>query len=88
MASFTTFLDILPDPSNPIGDAGQALATNSGGVAGPGFASVKLSSNRNTMVDKTNSGRSVARSIAGHTWKVGITYNPLTRDQFEPVYSF
>ena len=88
MASFTTFLDILPDPSNPIGDAGQALATNSGGVAGPGFATVKLSSNRNTMVDKTNSGRSVARSIAGHTWKVGITYNPLTRDQFEPVYSF
>ena len=88
MASFTTFLDILPDPSNPIGDAGQALATNSGGVAGPGFASVKLSSNRNTMVDKTNSGRSVARSIAGHTWKVGITYNPLTRDEFEPVYSF
>jgi len=88
MATFATFLDILPDPNNPIGEAGQALATNSGGTAGPGFASVKLSSNRKTIVDKTNSGRSVARAIAGHTWKVGITYNPLTRDQFEPVYSF
>ena len=88
MASFTSFLDILPDPSNPIGDAGQALATGSSGVAGPCFASVKLSSNRKTIVDKTNSGRAVSRSIAGHTWKVGITYNPLTRDEFEPVFSF
>ena len=88
MATFSSFLDILPDPVNPIGDAGQALATGSGGAAGPGFASVKLSSNRNTMLDRTNSGRAVARSIAGHSWKVDINYNPLTRDEFEPVYSF
>ena len=95
MASFTEFLDILPDPNNPIGAAGQALAVGSSGVAGhdygiagPGFASVKLSSSRKTIVSKTNSGRAVARAIAGHTWKVDINYNPLTRDQFEPVYGF
>ena len=95
MASFTTFLDILPDPNTPIGDAGQALATGSGaspgqayGIVGPGFSSVKLSSNKKTMVSKTNSGRAVSRSIAGHTWQVDIKYNPLTRDQFEPVYGF
>jgi hypothetical protein len=85
------FMDILPDPNTRILDSGIAGVNTAGsltGNTGPGFASVKLSSNRKTMVDKTNSGRSVARSIAGHTWKVGITYNPLTRDQFEPVYSF
>jgi len=32
MANFTSFLDILPDPNNPIGDAGQALATGRGRV--------------------------------------------------------
>ena len=45
MAQFTSFLDILPDPNNPIGNAGQA-----GGTDGPGFATVKLSSNKNLMI--------------------------------------
>jgi len=88
MATFGAFLDTLPDPNTPIGDAGQALAVGSGGVAGPGFSSIRVSSNRKTMVDKTNSGRAVSRAIAGHTWNIEINYNPLTRDQFEPVYNF
>ena len=44
MANFTSFLDILPDPSHPIGVGGEALATGSGGTNGPGFASVSFSS--------------------------------------------
>jgi hypothetical protein len=88
MATFSSFLDILPDPTNPIGISGQALATNSGGTAGPGFASVQFSSEAPIQVSRTNSGRVLTRAIAGHKWKIQISYNPMTRDQFEPVYNF
>jgi len=88
MATFTSFLDILPDPNNPIGDGGQALATGSGGVAGPGFKSVRFSSDSPTQVSRTNSGRVITRRMAGQRWDIGITYNPMTRDQFEPVFNF
>jgi len=88
MATFTSFLDILPDPNNPIGDAGQALATNSGGVAGPGFASIKFTSNAPTQVSRTNSGRVITRRKAGQKWDIAISYNPMTRDQFEPIFNF
>ena len=88
MATFTSFLDILPDPSNPIGIGGQALATSSGGTNGPGFASVSFSSESPIQMSRTNSGRVITRSIAGHKWSIQIKYNPMTRDQFEPVYNF
>ena len=85
MATFTSFLDILPDPNNKIGEAGQALGS---GDAGPGFASVRFSSQAPTQVSRTNSGRVITRRVAGQKWDIGITYNPMTRDQFEPVYNF
>ena len=88
MATFSSFLDILPDPTNPIGISGQALATNSGGTNGPGFASVEFFSEAPIQVSRTNSGRVLTRAIAGHKWKIQISYNPMTRDQFEPVYNF
>ena len=88
MATFTSFLDTLPDPDNPIGPGGQALATGSGGTDGPGFASVTFTSEAPIQVSRTNSGRLLTRSIAGHKWAINIKYNPMTRDQFEPVYSF
>ena len=83
MAAFTSFLDILPDPNNSIGDAGQAS-----GTLGPGFASVRFSSNAPTQVSRTNSGRVITRRIAGQRWDISITYNPMTRADFEPVYNF
>tara|TARA_Y100000361_G_scaffold123773_1_gene116566 strand:+ start:312 stop:1064 length:753 start_codon:yes stop_codon:yes gene_type:complete len=83
MAVFTSFQDILPDPNNQIGDAGHAT-----GTAGPGFASVNLSSDNKVSKNLTNSGRLIARAIAYHSWKINIKYNPMTRAQFEPVYNF
>jgi hypothetical protein len=83
MAVFTNYLDILPDPNNPIGDGGQA-----GGTAGPGYASVKLASESPVIRDKTNSGRHLARANASHNWNIDISYNPMTRLQFEPIYNF
>lgn len=85
MAAFTDFSNVLPDPNNKIGDAGQV---DSSGGAGPGFASVSISSEAPIMQQRTNSGRLVSRSEAGHKFSVSITYNPLTRAEFEPVYSF
>ena len=83
MASFSSFQNILPDPNNEIGDAGQVS-----GTAGPGFASVSISSEQKTLRDRTNSGRILARAKTGHKWNIKIKYNPMTRADFEPVYNF
>ena len=88
MSNFASFANILPDPANYISDAGSAVSSDTGAVYGPGFASVKFTSNTPTMVGKTNSGRLVSRRVAGQTWKISIKYNPMTRDQFEPIYNF
>lgn len=83
MAAFNSFQDVLPDPNNSIGNAGQAT-----GSAGPGYASVELTSENKNMRSRTNSGRLISRSIAYHTWKVNIGYNPMTRGDFENIYNF
>ena len=86
MASFSSFLDTLPVPvtGNKIGDAGQV--DNSGG--GIGFASVKFSSEQPVSISRSNSGRVISRAIVSHKYRISVTYNPMTREQFEPVYSF
>ena len=59
--SFPSFQTVLPDPNNTIGDAGQPA-----GTAGPGYASVQLTSDQPTLRDRTNSGRILARAIVLH----------------------
>ena len=81
-----SFTDRLPDPNWTIDTTGAGHATSY--TAGPGFKSIKFSSAAPIQVSRTNSGRVITRSIAGHTWKIGITYNPMTREAFEPIYSF
>ena len=78
------FTNILPDPNNAYNDAGQAA----GSQKGPGYASVKLASEHEIMKTKTNSGRMITRDNSHHKWTIDITYNPMTREEFEPVYSF
>lgn len=80
------FLDILPDPNISIKNSGKV-----GGGSdpyGPGFVSVKLASNLPVAMNRTNSGRSIQRSLLAHSWSIDITYNQLTRDEFEPINSF
>ena len=88
MTTCTSYLDVLPDPNYPIGDAGQILATSSGGTAGPGFASVSLSFEQPRHKDSNNSGRVPIRDVLPQQGKLQITYNPMTREQFDPVYTF
>jgi hypothetical protein len=78
-----TYQNILPDPNNPIGPAGENTGTN-----GPGYKSVSLTSVAPIMKTRTNSGRTVTRAVVGHSWKIKIGYNPMTRAEFEPIYNF
>ena len=88
MALFTSFQNILPDPNNYITYAGSISSSGTGAALGPGFTSVKFTSNQPTMMTRTNSGRVITRSVAAHSWKIGIQYNSLTREEFEPVFAF
>jgi hypothetical protein len=81
-----TFTDRLPDPTWTIHTSGAGHASSY--TAGPGFKTIKLSSNSPVQVSRTNSGRVITRQVAGHKWSMDITYNPMTREEFEPVYSF
>jgi len=83
--AFNSFANRLPDPNYKITESGN---NSSSGLAGPGFKTVKFSSEQPTSFSRTNSGRVITRAIVGHNWKINITYNPMTRDQFEPVYNF
>lgn len=78
--------NILPDPVNKISAAGEADNVN--GKAGPGFAKIKFKSSYQTQVSRTVSGRGVTASPGFHTWEFDINYNPITREEFEPVASF
>ena len=82
--AFSSFSNRLPDPNYAIAETGEGGT----GTVGPGFATLKVTANQPTSVSVTNSGRTTARSIAGHRWKIVITYNPLTRAEFEPIYNF
>ena len=84
--AFTSFQIMLPDPNNGVGIAGNASTATAD--KGPGFASVSISSGTPIQVSRTNSGRVISRSAAGHKFEMKIEYNPMTREQFEPVYSF
>lgn len=77
--------NILPDPFNTIDREGEDV---SGGVAGPGFKSVKLSSVQEVLTDRSRSGITYRRINQYHQWKLDIRYNELTEAQFNTVYPF
>lgn len=85
MPTFTSFSDLLPDPINKINNAGAADAS---GNAGPGFAKIKFTSDNTTQVSRTISGRGVTASPSYHSWSFDISYNPMTRDEFDPIGTF
>ena len=88
MAIFTDFSNVLPNPSNSIAYDGSSKSGNAGYAAGPGYASVKVSSNFRTSKDMTNTGRHVARAKAFQNYNVDIRYNNLTQEEFNTVFGF
>lgn len=85
MATFNSFSNILPDPVRKITDQGDI---DSSGVPGPGFSALHFVSNEEVQVSRTNSGRGVSRDQEVQYWSFTIRYNPLTREQFDPVDAF
>jgi hypothetical protein len=84
MATFSAYTNTLPDPNNAIAETGAAT----GNVKGPGYRAVKLSSEHKIMNTRTNSGRLISRELSGHKWNISISYNPMTREEFEPINTF
>lgn len=76
---------ILPDPNHPINAAGQADVS---GIKGPGYAGVSLNSVQPLMKYSSNSWRKDIDEAYHHRWKVDISYNPLTCEEFHTVYAF
>tara|TARA_B100001059_G_C17784741_1_gene556381 strand:- start:151 stop:957 length:807 start_codon:yes stop_codon:yes gene_type:complete len=83
-----TLSNRLPDPDFQIGYWGAGGGTTSTSDPGPGFASVKLTSDQKVMVSRTNSQRVLAKSQAGQKWNIDIGYHPMTQDEFRPIDSF
>lgn len=76
----------LPDPINKITNSGDDSPYT--GTAGPGYKTVKVSSEQQVLRDKSRSGVSYRRINQYHMWKVDISYNKLTKSQFNTVYPF
>ena len=85
MATFNSFSNTLPDPLNKITDQGDLDAS---GTAGPGFSAMQFTSNGETQVSRTNSGRGIQRDQEVQYWSFSIRYNPMFRAQFDPVDTF
>lgn len=85
MPTFNAFSNILPDPVYRITDQGDI---DPSGTAGPGFSGLRFASNGETQVSRTNSGRGVARDQEVQFWSFTIKYNPMFREQFDPVDAF
>lgn len=78
-------MDILPDPNNKMNAAGEL---DGAGEPGPGYSNLRVRSIEPIMKDRTNSSRVVTRSAVAQRWEIDISYNPLTRNQFDIINSF
>lgn len=78
----------LPDPGYKRHFSGQNVTSGGAGEFGPGFASVKLTSDQQVMISRTNSQRVLAKAVAGQKWNIDIEYNPMTQEEFRPVDTF
>ena len=85
MAAFSDFYKVLPDPSHPIGLAGEQDAL---GSAGPGFATLTLRSHQDIMGTRHPSGREENCVNEEHYWIATINYNPLPCQAFHTIFTF
>lgn len=54
----------------------------------PEFQAIGLQSKHRNVYSETVSGRIQARSIGKQQWIMTAKYNPMTREEFAPVYAF
>lgn len=75
----------LPDPTNKINAAGEI---DSSGNAGPGFSAVTVTSKQPISINRSNSGLAFRNVSKYQMFTVNISYNKLTKEEFNVVYSF
>ena len=56
--------------------------------ATPEFQAVNIKSTHNNLRSVTVSGRVQVRTIGGQKWEFSAKYNPMTREEFQPVFAF
>jgi len=76
--------DVLPDPNYGINDAGFSGAE----YYGQPFSKVSVSQSKVSSRFRTLKGIVGELGDAYPMWKIKIDYNPMTREQFSPVYNF
>jgi len=54
----------------------------------PVASSIAISSEQNTIVSVTTSGRRQSRQIDGQKFRLRVTFPPMTRTEFAPIYAF
>lgn len=86
MTTFTDFSNILPDPQNPVDSAGASIIDSNSTIGG--ISSIKIRSKSENMSSRTNSGRLITAGVGKHSWEFDLSYNSMTREDFEPVQSF
>ena len=82
-----SFSNRLPDPAYKRHFSGANEISGAGDL-GPGFASVKLTSDQKVMMSRTNSQRVLAKAVAGQKWNIDIVYHPMTQAEFRPIDTF
>ena len=76
----------LPDPNNSITPSGED--SGSGAVVGPGFSAVTVTSKQPISINRSNSGLAFRNVSKYQLFTVNISYNKLTKEEFNVVYSF
>jgi len=76
----------LPDPNNTITPSGES--TGAGAIAGPGFSAVTVTSKQPISINRSNSGLAFRNVSKYQMFTVNISYNKLTKEEFNVVYSF
>ncbi len=74
----------LPDPNNRINAAGTDVSGN----YGPGFSAVTVTSKQPISINRSNSGLAFRNVSKYQMFSVNISYNKLTKEEFNVVYSF
>ena len=75
----------LPDPTNKINAQGNIDAS---GNPGPGFSAVTVTSKQPISINRSNSGLAFRNVSKYQLFTVNISYNKLTKEEFNVVYSF
>jgi hypothetical protein len=80
------YLNTLPDPNYGVNYAG--LEDDDPNFKGQPFKTVQLKAVQPTESDRTITGKLIYRNKTYNRWDIGITYNPTTVEEFEPVQRF